>query len=1209
MAKKPDPKVVGDLAVGGMSGGSHDSALQQVVEAFVKQHSSGRAIDPVTFAASYPEAKRAEIILQCREFLTFDGLLGRHQWQEPDQDPEGGRVFGDFLIEEELGRGGMGIVYLAKQQSLNRRVALKVMASGLTLSQRYVERFRREAMATAQLRHRAIVPVHSLTEVDGTFALAMDYVAGRNLADMLGDLRLANTEDGGVEIGTLGIATGKGYVAECAMLVAEVASALAVAHQNQVVHRDLKPRNLMIDDRRQVRLLDFGLAKSPDATRESVSMSGELTGTWHYMSPEQTLAKRVEVDHRADIWALGVILYEILTLRRPFDGKNQHQIVYEICFKEPVPLQRRNAKVPRDLVTICQKALEKDPAKRYQSAVEFEQDLQRFLRWEPIQAKPASAWTRASKFVRRHRRESSLVAVALAILASVILFVAIRNAEDQASVQSLLEQAEAHALKGDYNLAIECTNQALVIRNDDGARERLERYHDDSKRIASEAAWKATRSQQLLEHDREGALRLALEAEDQMSTAVTRSAVLDALGKGWVVRTLPTSKRSLDGDWSPSGEHLAIAGYNGSLQFFRDAKDQSPVTLTGHHTKYPITGVAFAGEERVISVGIDQTMRIWQPAQGNTPLTVPLAGQASVLDLSSDGRRALIATHVSNTEGSQRLTKGPYLAQVWSTVDGSPIANPMDHKGMILGAAISSDGMTAATVTSDYIPRLWRVDDSSLIAECRGNDVNRSGSVPQIAFSPDNGLCAIGHFDGSLQIYSAKDGALLASGSHAKAITSIAFDSESQRMLTGSRDETARLWQLTRDESAGQERVSIHEIGILLGHSGAVNQVAFGPHGQLAATADSAIRIFDVGPGRAASGRHIHRYEVGRSVEQVKFARDGRRILGLAGTRSLVWDFSTARGVVTLRQPGIVPAFGFLDNDRRIATAGDDERLRMWHTRDGRQAWISEPLGMPLLALDVDSQDRLIACSDVSGRVHVMQASDGKQQFILDGHKGKVPVVRFHGEAQLLTAGADPQRPRMGRAIIWDLISRQRQATLERARPIHSADINHDNTMLITVEGEEHFARLWSLPGLKELDTVGDHSDIVWQATFSPDGKSVLTASNDQSARIYRLNGERLGEISTNSKVRFARFSKDGRLILTCKDSLSGAAQLWRVADGAELVHFDGHRDKLSWGTFNDAGTWAATAARDGTTCIWPTDPTAVAKRISSQVPASASGK
>jgi serine/threonine protein kinase/WD40 repeat protein len=1208
MANKPEPHEIGDAPITDTPHNSHTSALQQAVETFVKQHAEGETIDPITFAAGYPEVMRSEVVLQCREFLTFDGLLGHQTWRGPKQEPEDGRVFGDFLIQEELGRGGMGIVYLAKQRSLNRRVALKVMASGLTLSRRYVERFRREAMATAQLHHRAIVPVHSLTEVNGTFALSMDYIAGRNLADILDDLRLANSEDGVVDVGTLGIASDKGYVAECAMLVAEVASALAVAHQNQVVHRDLKPRNLMIDERRQIRLLDFGLAKSSDATRESLSMSGELTGTWHYMSPEQTLAKRAKVDHRADIWALGVILYELLTLNRPFDGKDQHEIVYEICFKEPVGLQRRNAKVPRDLVTICQKALEKDAAKRYQSASEFEQDLQRFLRWEPIQAKPASPWTRATKFIRRHRRESNLVAAALAISAVVIAYVWVNDAQDQAAVVALLERAEAHALEGDYALAIARTNEALVIRNDDSARERLERYHDDSKRVANEAAWKATRSQQLLEHDREGALRLALEAEDQMSTAVTRSAVLDALGKGWLVRTLPTTKRTLAGNWSPSGEHIAIAGYNGSLQFFRSGMDENPITLTGHNTKYPITGVAFAGEKRVISVGIDQTMRLWQPEQSNPPLTVQLAGQASTLDVSSDGLRALIATHISNTEASRRLTKGPYLAQVWSTVDGSPIAKPMDHKGMILGAAISADGMTVATVTSNYIPRLWRVADSTLIAECRGNNT-RAVAAPKIAFAPDNSLCAIGHHDGSLQVYATQDGTLLATASHSKAITSIVFDNESQRILTGSRDETARLWQIKRNESSEQEQISIHEIGILLGHSGAVNQVAFGPHGQLAATADSAISIFDVGTDRAPGGRHIYRYEVGRPVEQITFADDGRRILGLAGTRSLVWDFSTARGVVTLRQPGIVPAFAFLDNDRRIVTAGDDERLRMWHTRDGRQAWISDPCGMPLLALDIDPQDRLIACSDVSGHVHVMLASNGKQQFTLDGHKGKVPVVRFCGEAQLLTAGANPQTPETGRAIIWDLANQKPRRTLDRAQPIRSADINHDGTMLITVEGEERFARLWSLPDLKEQRQIGDHTDICRQATFSPDGKRVLTASNDQTARIYRLDGKQVGVISTNAKVKCAQFSSDARFILTCKDSLSGAAQLWRVTDGTEVVHFDGHRDKLSWGTFNTAGTWAATAARDGTTCIWPTDPIAVAKRLPSHVPSSTSPK
>ncbi|HEB51880.1 MAG TPA: serine/threonine protein kinase, partial [bacterium] len=425
--------------------GVRKAAVQRAVERFVELHTSGRSPDPLSFAQDYEESLRGEILMQCREFLTFDGLFGAQEWQEAVPEPDDGRTFGDFQILEELGRGGMGVVYLARERSLDRTVALKVMASGLTLSKRHVERFRREAMATAQLRHPAIVPVHRLVEVDGTFALAMDYVAGRNLADVLDDLRLANGDGEGVHTGSLGIAKEKGYVAECALLAAQVASALATAHHNHVVHRDLKPRNLMIDDRRQVRLLDFGLAKSLDEGRESLSMSGEITGTAHYMSPEQTLAKRVDVDHRADIWSLGVILYELLTLRRPFDGKNLQQVVYEICFKEPVPIHKRNAKVPRDLVTICNKALEKDPQNRYQTAAEFEADLQRFLSWEPIHARPAGAWTRASKFIRRHRKESALIAALLATAIAIWGILWFRAAADQRRADELLQRAEQRA--------------------------------------------------------------------------------------------------------------------------------------------------------------------------------------------------------------------------------------------------------------------------------------------------------------------------------------------------------------------------------------------------------------------------------------------------------------------------------------------------------------------------------------------------------------------------------------------------------------------------------------------------------------------------------------------------------------------------------------------------------------------------------------------
>ena len=248
---------------------SQRTSVQQAVEQFVELHSTGAAPDARTFAARFPEELRPQILAQVREFLAFDGLLGHQEWSEPAAPQDGtaaaaganggtdgsagssggqiGRVFGDFLIQEELGRGGMGVVYLAQQRSLHRRVALKVMAAGLTLSKRHVERFRREAAAAAQLRHPAIVAVHALAEVDGTFALAMDYVAGRNLADMLDDLRLQNgapsTDEpeaakkrGPLAVeGTLGLAPEKGYVAECAMFVAQLASGLAAAHQAGIV--------------------------------------------------------------------------------------------------------------------------------------------------------------------------------------------------------------------------------------------------------------------------------------------------------------------------------------------------------------------------------------------------------------------------------------------------------------------------------------------------------------------------------------------------------------------------------------------------------------------------------------------------------------------------------------------------------------------------------------------------------------------------------------------------------------------------------------------------------------------------------------------------------------------------------------------------------------------------------------------------------------
>jgi serine/threonine protein kinase/WD40 repeat protein len=1199
VTKKPESDLLSDSVHAGDPESSRNHDLLQAIEAFVKLQDAGKAPDPAEFAKQYPQDMRAEILSRVREFMIFDGLLGHQEWQEPTAEAEEGRPFGEFMILEELGRGGMGVVYLAKQKSLDRCVALKVMASGLTLSNRHVERFRREAMATAQLRHRAIVPVHSLIEVDGAFALAMDFVAGRNLADILDDLRLANSEGEGVTVGTLGLASEKGYVAECAMLVAEVASALAVAHQNQVVHRDLKPHNLMIDDRRQVRLLDFGLAKSLDATRESLSMSGEITGTAHYMSPEQTLAKRVEVDHRADIWSLGVILYEILTLTRPFDGKNLQQIVYDICFKEPTPLNRHNTKVPRDLVTICQKALEKDPGKRYQTAAEFEADLQRFLRWEPVHAKPASTWTRATKFVRRHRAESAVAAAVLVATTIVTVFVWVRGTMNASHADELLLRAETYAQAGDLGKAIALTDQALGLRNDNATRERLGRYHAGTQLVETQAAMKVTKSQQLLDHNREEALKLALKAEQQLPSAMTRSAVLEALGSGWEVRDLPTTQRAIEGMWSPVSEQIVIGGDQGSLQFYRSAEDPEPKILVGH--KSWVSGVAFTNDHRIISVGTDQTMRLWQPTHDTPPITVQLPGPGSTLHVSAEGARALVTTYGAGGDAQPpRRTKGPFAAQVWNTNDGSAITAPIPHESMILAAAISPDGETIATcVAGSGSARLWRAHNGQKIATCANFGPNYGDALPQIAFSPDSTLCAIGMATGTVRLYAADSGSLLGIMHHSDAITSIAFSPNSKRLLTGSRDKTARLWQIDPARSPG-ELFEIRESGILHGHTKEIRQVVFDATGQLAATATDRINIYDVGIQRA-SNDPIHRYEVGRSIDRIQFAKDSRRILGLAGARSLVWNFGIARGVVTLRQDGKVPAIDLSQDGLRIATAGDDEVLRLWQTRDGRQIWATEQLGSPLKTLDVGPQDRLIAASDVGGAVHVHAMKDGAKQFTLKGHAHPIPVVRFLSDGtQLLTAGARSGASNTGRATVWNLTDQSEQLTLNRPHVITAADVNAAGTLLATVEEGDangHIVRLWSLPGLQPRGQVGDHSEKIRHVRIAPDGNSLVTASSDGTARVFRLTGERITNIRIGLPVRFATFSSNGQQLLTCSVGKGGSAQLWRVNDATEVLHFQGHRNPM-WGSLNSKGAWAATSARDGTTCIWPTDPVAIAKRL-----------
>jgi serine/threonine protein kinase len=306
-------------------------------------------------------------------------------WPSPE---DGRRRLGKFELLERLGAGSFGCVYRARDTELGRTVAIKIPRAGILTSAEDAARFLREARSAAQLKHAGIVALHETGQTeDGTIFLVEEFVQGQTLASRLGDSPL-----------TFDLVAG---------LVASLAEALDYAHRHGVVHRDIKPSNILLDLEGRPHLMDFGLAKR-DAEETAVTQEGQVLGTPAYMSPEQASGQSHQVDSRTDIYSLGVVLYELLTRERPFRG-NRRMLIHQVLEDEPRPPRQLNDKIPRDLETICLKAMAKTPARRYATAQEMADDLRRYERGEPIRARPIGTIARLVRWCRRNPLAASML--------------------------------------------------------------------------------------------------------------------------------------------------------------------------------------------------------------------------------------------------------------------------------------------------------------------------------------------------------------------------------------------------------------------------------------------------------------------------------------------------------------------------------------------------------------------------------------------------------------------------------------------------------------------------------------------------------------------------------------------------------------------------------------------------------------------------------
>jgi serine/threonine protein kinase len=441
---------------------SVESLVSQIADEFLERVGRGERPDVEEYADRHPAL--AAVLRQILPALQV--LRGPAEPMAALSD-----ALGDFRILREIGRGGMGVVYEAEQVSLGRRVALKVLPFAAALDPRHLQRFKNEAQAAAQLHHPNIVPVHGVGCERGVHFYAMQFIEGQTLAEVIAELRseqrptrtegLSPTRTGG-SLFTERSTQSPGFFRAMAQLGVQAAEALEHAHQLGVVHRDVKPANLLLDASGRLWVADFGLARC--RAEPGLTGTGDVVGTLRYMSPEQALAKHALVDHRSDIYSLGATLHEALTLQPAYPGRDREELLRQIAIGEPRAPRGVNRSLPVALETVVLKAMAREPQGRYATAREMAEDLQRFLEGRPVLALRPTRGERLARWGQRHWRALAIAAGVLGLAALGLLIASFLIWREREQKAAALVQARVQGQRAEQNFrkALEGATRMLL---------------------------------------------------------------------------------------------------------------------------------------------------------------------------------------------------------------------------------------------------------------------------------------------------------------------------------------------------------------------------------------------------------------------------------------------------------------------------------------------------------------------------------------------------------------------------------------------------------------------------------------------------------------------------------------------------------------------------------------------------------------------------
>jgi len=1023
---------------------------------------------------------------------------------------------GRFQIRRELGRGTFGIVYLAYDPGLGREVALKIPRTDALADPDQRHRFQREARAAAGLDHPNLVPVYEAGEVGPVCYIASAYCSGITLAYWL------KQRDEPVPY----------HLA--AELISVLADAVDYAHQRGVVHRDLKPGNILLqtmDDaeateknRRgtpsstafsvaswQPKITDFGLAKFllGEPGMSAATQTGAIVGTANYMAPEQAGGETRQVGTAADIYALGVILYELLTGRTPFQGDSVLEVLLRVRTEEPIAPGKLRQNVPRDLETICLKCLQKEPGKRYARASDLAQDLRHFLAGKPIQARPIGARERAVKWARRRPTAAALIAVSslasVLLVAGLVAGIVYENLRRMEVEQTAYYNAITSAL---HEISAANWGPAEELLEDCPERLRDWEWHYLQRRCHTPPIDPLPMGEHV---SMTTGFDLAFHPDSRLLAIPSAGNTIQVwdTSSGKKVATLRGhTGRILSVAFSPDGRRLASTSEDRNVMVWdvstalEKGEVQEPLFRCPHEES--VIGVAFSPDNQRLASASAETdkpgeAKVWDAASGKFLFSFP--GQKLPNRL----------VHLTFSPNSHWLAAGSENNNVvvYDVTTHEKVCTLPGHTEPVLNVTFSPDGRRLISAGWDRLVKVWDLGDGARgVLSPRWTLHNFTTGAWGMALSPDGSRLAIGAqtADGNVRVYDLTTGQLLRTLRGDYRVISVAFSRDGRRLAAVGHDRVVRLWDVT----TGREVLHLD------GHDDIVGQVRFSPDGQRLATAsaDGTVRVWDASPFQNTDP-HIRTlggpddgefFGIDFSPDPespllASASADGSIKLWNILTRQVVHAFSGREGAAAL-------CVAFQPRNGSLLVSGSmDHTVKLWDTStrtevrrpDLTSFKVLDPTSFKVMVRGVAFRPDGEAFATVSHQaLQLWDARTGNQIFAQQVDQEHANGVAFSRDGRFLASVGHS-----GTAMVWDATGKQVSFFQGHERSVFCVAFHPEGEYLASGDSDRN-VKLWKRATGEKICTLREHTDnesehthtdYVFGVAFSPDGKYLATAS------------------------------------------------------------------------------------------------------------------